>query len=165
MNRPILLTTDAEKQFVTMLKYLTLTATAAKAPISQKMTSEIAKRIDVAGGAKNIQWWLFWTPQQKSLFVNGNCHNKLLLFGGNGIGKSELLSTRAKELAQNGEKVLFCMHDNQRTTSSAKSLLLLKMEVDFEDYCQSYDIRVMSFANISVIDALYVMLTLVSNLL
>ena len=115
-----------------MVKYLAFAACAAKAPITQSLTKEIDDRVQIAGSPQNIERWMFWTVPQATFFANATSQQKILLLGGNGVGKTVLMIERAKQLAIKGEKVVFCI--DQSTSISLKSLLQLHLEVEFEEF-------------------------------
>ena len=87
--------TELEKQFANIVKYLAFTACAAKAPVSQSLTKLIDDRVKIAGSAENVQRWMFWTVPQATFFANASSQKKVLLFGGNGVGKTVLMIQRA----------------------------------------------------------------------
>ena len=90
-----------------MVKYLAFAACAAKAPVTQSLTKEIDDRVQIAGSPENIERWMFWTVPQATFFANATSQQKVLLLGGNGVGKTVLMIERAKQLAIKGEEVIF----------------------------------------------------------
>ena len=114
-----------------MVKYLAFAACAAKAPITQTLTRKIDDRVQIAGSAENIQRWMFWTVPQASFFANAVSQPKVLLLGGNGVGKTVVMMQRAKELSIAGEIVVFCIGYKR---SSTKTLLQLQLEAEFDDF-------------------------------
>ena len=115
-----------------MVKYLAFAACAAKAPVSQSLTKEIDDRVQTAGSAENVQRWMFWTVPQATFFANSVSKPKVLLLGGNGVGKTVVMMQRAKELSIAGEEIVFCI--GGFTDISTKALLQLQLEAEFEDY-------------------------------
>ena len=87
------------EKFKTIFKYLAFVASAAKAPVRQKMLDETLSRIAKAGEAKNIQRWCWWTPTQLSLLEQANKLSRVILIGGNGTGKTVMLDEFAKTTA------------------------------------------------------------------
>ena len=53
---------------------------------------------------------MFWTVPQATFFANATSQQKVLLLGGNGVGKKILMIERAKQLAIKGEEVVFCVY-------------------------------------------------------
>ena len=121
-----------------MVKYLAFAACAAKAPITQTLTRKIDDIVQCAGSAENIQRWMFWTVPQATFFANAMSQQKVLLLGGNGVGKTVVMMQRAKELSIAGEEVVFCIgsHFNLllNKRSSTKTLLQLQLEAEFDDF-------------------------------
>ena len=115
-----------------MVKYLAFAACAAKAPITQKLTRKIDDIVQTAGSAENVQRWMFWTVPQATVFANSFSQPKVLLLGGNGVGKTVIMMQRAKELSIVGEEVVFCIGEDFGTTT--KTLLHLQTEAEFEDF-------------------------------
>ena len=115
---------EVKKQFATMVKYLAFAACAAKAPVSQSLTKEIDDRVQTAGSAENVQRWMFWTVPQATFFANAVSKPKILLLGGNGVGKTVVMMQRAKELSIAGEKVVFCNGDTFYSSTTKKLLQL-----------------------------------------
>ena len=120
-----------EKDFANLVKYLAFAACAAKAPITQSLTKKIDDRVQIAGSPENIEQWMFWTVPQATFFANATSQQKVLLLGGNGVGKTVLMIERAKQLAGKGEKVVFCIDTLYRLW---KTMLKLQMEVEFEEF-------------------------------
>ena len=100
-----------EKDFANLVKYLAFAACAARAPITQSLTKEIDDRVQIAGSPENIERWMFWTVPQATFFANATSQQKVLLLGGNGVGKTVLMIERAKQLAIKEEEVVFCISD------------------------------------------------------
>ena len=126
--------TELEKQFANIVKYLAFTACAAKAPVSQSLTKEIDDRVKIAGSAENVQRWMFWTVPQATFFANASSRKKVLLLGGNGVGKTVLMIQRAKELSIVGEEVIFYIGSAFSAYGSIESLLQLQLQTEFEDF-------------------------------
>ena len=126
--------TELEKQFANIVKYLAFTACAAKAPVSQSLTKEIDDRVKIAGSAENVQRWMFWTVPQATFFANASSQKKVLLLGGNGVGKTVLMIQRAKELSIAGEEVIFFTCSGALSKGNTKSLLQLQLQAEFEDF-------------------------------
>ena len=126
--------TELEKQFANIVKYLAFTACAAKAPVSQSLTKLIDDRVKIAGSAENVQRWMFWTVPQATFFANAASQKKVLLLGGNGVGKTVLMIQRAKELSIVGEQVIFYIGSAFSAYGSIESLLQLQLQTEFEDF-------------------------------
>ena len=126
--------TELEKQFANIVKYLAFAACAAKAPVSQSLTKEIDGRVKIAGSAENVQRWMFWTVPQATFFANAASQKKVLLLGGNGVGKTVLMIQRAKELSILGEQVIFYIGSAFSAYGSIESLLQLQLQTEFEDF-------------------------------
>ena len=90
-----------ERDFTTMVKYLAFAACAAKAPVTQSLIKEIDDRVQIAGSPQNIERWMFWTVPQTTFLANATSQQKILLLGGNGVGKTVLMIERPKQLAIN----------------------------------------------------------------
>ena len=118
-----------------MVKYLAFAACAARAPVTQSLTKEIDDRVQIAGSPQNIERWMFWTVPQATFFANASSQQKILLLGGNGVGKTVLMVERAKQLSIKGEEVVFCI-DPSSLILLQKSLLELQLEVEFEEFHQ-----------------------------
>ena len=121
-----------ENGFTTMVKYLTFAACAARAPVTQSLTKEINERVLIAGSPENIERWMFWTVPQATFFANATSQQKVLLLGGNGVGKKILMIERAKQLAIKGEEVVFCVYPPY--SFGQKLLLQLQLEIQFEEF-------------------------------
>ena len=116
-----------------MVKYLAFAACAAKAPVTQSLIKEIDDRVQIAGSPQNIERWMFWTVPQTTFLANATSQQKILLLGGNGVGKTILMVERAKQLALQGEEVIFCI-DPSSLILLQKSMLQLQLEVEFEEF-------------------------------
>ena len=116
-----------------MVKYLAFAACAAKAPVTQTLTRKIDNIVQTAGSAENVQRWMFWTVPQATFFANASSQKKVLLLGGNGVGKTVLMIQRAKELSIAGEEVIFFTCGGTLKGLS-KSLLQLQLQAEFEDF-------------------------------
>ena len=117
-----------------MVKYLAFTACAAKAPVTQTLTRKIDNIVQTAGSAENVQRWMFWTVPQATFFANASSRKKVLLLGGNGVGKTVLMIQRAKELSIVGEQVIFYIGSAFSAYGSIESLLQLQLQTEFEDF-------------------------------
>ena len=97
------------EEFKMIFKYLVFVASAAKAPVKQKMLDETLSRIEKAGKAENIQRWCWWTPTQLSLLELYDKLPRLILIGGNGTGKTVMLEEFATKTAkeQPEQKIIF----------------------------------------------------------
>ena len=69
------------EEFKTMFKYLAFVASAAKAPVRQKMLGETLAIISKAGTSDNIERWCWWTPYQLSLLEQAENLNRVILIG------------------------------------------------------------------------------------
>ena len=87
---------ELEKQFLTLIKYLAFGA--SKTPVPDSMVKKIEQNIQTQGSAENIQRFMFWTPPQMTLLADHNI-KKVLLIGGNGVGKTILSIEQAKKLS------------------------------------------------------------------
>ena len=67
-------------------------------PVPELMSKKIIKNIETAGSADNIQQLMFWTPPQMTVLANHNI-KKVLLVGGNGVGKTILSVQQVKNLS------------------------------------------------------------------
>ena len=69
------------EEFKTFFKYLAFVASAAKAPVRQKMLDETLAMISKAGTAENIQRWCWWSPDQLSLLEQAENLPRVILIG------------------------------------------------------------------------------------
>ena len=98
---------ELEKQFLTLIKYLAFGA--AKTPVPESMVKKIEQNIQTQGSEEIIQRYMFWTPPQLTLLGIDHNIEKVLLIGGNGVGKTILSVEQAKKLSLQNKKVLFCI--------------------------------------------------------
>ena len=145
MKKPI--DSNTLEEFKTFFKYLAFVASAAKAPVRQKMLHETLVRIAKAGEAENIERWCWWTPAQLSLLELADKLTRVILIGGNGTGKTVMLDAftikTAKEHPE--ENVTFAI---QQRESLPRPLLQLDLEVKYEK-AKIRNVSVTSFQNIS----------------
>ena len=135
------------QEFKTFFKYLAFVASAAKAPVRQKMLAETLARIAKAGEAENIERWCWWTPAQLSLLELADRLTRVILIGGNGTGKTVMLDAFAARTAKEHpeEHVTFAIHQNY---SEARPLLQLDLEVKYEK-AKLNNITVLTFEKVS----------------
>ena len=113
--------------------YLAFVACAAKAPITQKILDETVDLIDKAGSAENIRRWIVWTPTQLSLMELAEKLPRVVIFGGNGTGKTVMLESYALKLAKEQKEIIFAFATDGNE-SGKKTLLIAQMQVRFEKY-------------------------------
>ena len=126
--------------------YLAFVACAAKAPIRETMLDETLKRIAKAGDIMNIERWCFWTPTQLSLMELADKLLRVIIIGGNGVGKTVILDAFATKTAkkQTGN-VIFAIH---QLYPSYRPLLQLKLELKYE---KLHNIKLKNFTNLDEI--------------
>ena len=145
-------TSKSVQDFKTMTKYLAFAVCAAKAPVTEKLLEETLHRVEKAGKSTNIQRWINWTPEQMSLMSSIDHLPRVILVGGNGVGKTVTLANIAKTLAEEGEDVLFLIFCAAALIDSSKlidPLTKIQLENEFEDYKDR--IKVRTFFQISEI--------------
>ena len=87
-----------------LAKYLLFCSTYDKVPVSSVIDFKIKENLDKSGGAENVILWN-WTPGQKSL-LDGDV--PLVIFTSYwSTGKTVVMFEKAKDLARNGEKVIY----------------------------------------------------------
>ena len=135
------------QEFKTFFKYLAFVASAAKAPVRQKMLQETLARIAKAGEAENIERWCWWTPAQLSLLELADRLTRVILIGGNGTGKTVMLDAFATKTAKAhpDEHITFAIHQN---FSESRLLLQLDLEVKHEK-AKLNNVTVLTFENVS----------------
>ena len=108
-------------------------ASAAKAPVREKMLQKTLGLIGKAGTAENIERWCWWTPAQLSLLDLANRLSRVILIGGNGTGKTVILDAFTKKTAKEhpDDVVTFAIH---QLHSSARPLLELDLNVKYEKF-------------------------------
>ena len=99
----------------------------------------------MAGEAKIIERWCWWTPAQLSLLDLAERLSRVILIGGNGTGKTAILDAFTRKTAKEhpDEKVIFAIHQMK---SPSRPLLQLDLEVKFENL---KNVSVVSFKDLS----------------
>ena len=135
------------QEFKTFFKYLAFVASAAKAPVRQKMLQETLTRIAKAGEAENIERWCWWTPAQLSLLDQADRLTRVILIGGNGTGKTVMLDAFTAKIAKEhpDKKVTFAIH---QSLPYARPLLQLDLELKYEK-AKLQNVTVATFKEVS----------------
>ena len=81
--------------------------------------------MDQQGSLENIKVWCFPTPEQRAVLNN----DRVLFLSAWGTGKTLLMQSKAIEIAERGENVLFMVYQfdsrvNEEKTSEIPSLLV-----------------------------------------
>ena len=83
-----------------------------------------------AGSVENIKLWCFLTCQQRMVFFKSH----ILFLSCWGTGKTLLMISKAIELADLGEKVLFLVFISGNENLSEKTLLIYDLEMKFKTH-------------------------------
>ena len=89
---------------------------------------ETCELVSRAGTFENIKRWYFWTPLQLSIMGQAEHLPRVLLFGGNGTGKTTVLESFIMKIAEKEDSEIIYII----ITKYPNLLLKLQMEVRFE---------------------------------
>ena len=89
--------------FKLICKYLLFCTPAKPLAIGLNQTKRIEEAMAKQGSVENIKVWCFPSPEQRAILN----HDKVLFLAAWGTGKTLLMQTKAIELAERGEDVLF----------------------------------------------------------
>ena len=122
---------QATNDFINIFKYLAFIGCAGTAPVKQNILEANQRLVHRAGTIKNIKRWYLWTPQQLSIMSKVKELSRVLIFGGNGTGKTTMLESAAEEIAREGrgKNILYSI-----ITSYPNLLLNIQAEVRFQKY-------------------------------
>ena len=95
--------TDFAEDFKIFFKYFAFIGCAGKAPIRQNVLDKTDQLVSIAGTFENIRRWYVWTPTQLSIMDQAENLSRVLITGGNGTGKSTILETVARQIAEKGK--------------------------------------------------------------
>ena len=121
--------TDFAEDFKIFFKYFAFIGCAGKAPIRQNVLDKTDQLVSIAGAFENIRRWYVWTPTQLSIMDQAENLSRVLITGGNGTGKSTILETVARQIAEKGKgmsNVIYVI-----MTKYPNLLFRLQMEVHF----------------------------------
>ena len=118
-------------EFKILLKYIFYCSPVHELPLAGNYQSVVQKSIDKAASAENIKLWCFPTPKQRMIFD----YPKLIFASPWGSGKTLMMTSKAIELAEKNEKVLFLLFNNgDKAPNDIRPLLALDLEEKFKNY-------------------------------
>ena len=124
-------------EFKLICRYLIFCVSAVPLPTKGNLPKLVREALAKAGSAKNIKLWCFLTPSQMETLQKSH----LVFVACWGTGKTLLMLTRAIELNNLGEKVLFLVFvDGSKIKKNQKTLLMLDLEEKFKD-CDNVDVK------------------------
>ena len=118
------------EEFKMLVTYTLYCTSVVELPLRGNYPTLVHKAIQQSGSVENIKVWCFPTPQQRMVLNNP----KVVFAAPWGSGKTLLMTAKAIELANQGEKVLFLIFNSGKKTSSCESLLKFDLEEKFEGY-------------------------------
>ena len=129
-------------EFKLICKYLLFCSPAKPLPIGINQLRNLEDAMDKQGSLENIKVWCFPTPDQRQVLHQ----NKVLFLASWGTGKTLLMTAKAIELAESGQKVLFLVLQLEKHLNAKgetlPSLLCLQLKLKLEKY---FNITVKSF--------------------
>ena len=118
------------EDLVMLCKYLLYCCPKKPLPVKGNMVTAVQKAIQEAGSADNIKVWCFPTPQQRLILEKP----KVVFAAPWGSGKTLLMTAKAIELADSGEKVLYLLFNDAEATSNPSTLLFYDLQQKFQDH-------------------------------
>ena len=118
-----------EEDFRLLAKYLLFCSPALPLPIGEVLEKEVKRAMNIQGTEQNIRIWCFPNPEQKMAMQGSH----VLFMSAYGTGKTLLMTSKAKQLAVNGQKVLYLLFLNGEKYSIS-SLLYLNMMAEMNKY-------------------------------
>ena len=125
--------------FKLICKYLLFCSPAKPLAIGMNQVKRTEEAMAKQGSLENIKVWCFPTPEQRDILN----HDRVLFLAAWGTGKTLLMQSKAIELAERGENVLFIIYQNdplrsKRPEANKKSeistLLVLQMQLKLKAY-------------------------------
>ena len=114
--------------YKTLVKFIMLVASASKVPIGSNLDKQTKRLVDEFGTVQHIRTWCFWTPQQLQVLSSPESMTRLVIFGGNGSGKTLVLKEMAKRMAMVNQNVIYIIF----TYYGEKTLLYFQLQKEFE---------------------------------
>ena len=95
------------KEFKTIAKYLMFCSSVVALPTGGNFNKAVMKAVEEAGSVKNIRIWCYLTPDQRMILYQSH----IVFLSCWGTGKTLLMISKAIEIANNEENVLFsCLY-------------------------------------------------------
>ena len=128
-SRPQVNTPTSE--FKQICKYLLFCSPARPLPIGINQMKRMEEAIEKQGSQENIKAWCFPTPEQKAILNQ----SKVLFLAAWGTGKTLLMQSKAIDLANEGEKVMILIFQNEiYTKKRVASLLAIQLKLKMKSY-------------------------------
>ena len=119
------------EEFRTIAKYLMFCSSVVALPTGGNFNKAVMKAVEEAGSVKNIRIWCYLTPDQRMILYQSH----IVFLSCWGTGKTLLMISKAIEIANSEENVLFLVFmDGCHVTRLEKSLLVYDLEMKFKDY-------------------------------
>ena len=121
----------AKEEFLEAIEFILFFA--AFEPVitsSARFSKRVAKNLNIAGCAENIELWRAWTPNQQIL-VKSNVQ-KVIFISAPSTGKTTLMTEEAYYLGSKSEKAAFFIPST--FGANRKTLLALSMQHQFQNY-------------------------------
>ena len=93
----------SKEEFKFISKYLLFCSPAVALPIGGNYNKAVTNALKQAGSVKNIKIWCFLTPDQRMILYKGH----VVFLSCCGTGKTLLMISKAIEIAESEEDVLF----------------------------------------------------------
>ena len=125
--------------FKLICKYLLFCSPAKPLAIGLNQVKRTEEAMAKQGSLENIKVWCFPTPEQRAILN----HDRVLVLAAWGTGKTLLMQSKAIELAERGENVLFIVYQNDPLRSrlpeaykksEISTLLVLQMQLKLKAY-------------------------------
>ena len=120
---------SARKEFKKMASSLIFLVSSEPVITPAKITREVSKVIDIAGGANNLIFWneiFCLTPNQLSLLKDQSL-TRVLFLSPPSCGKTWIMKAKARQLGLKGQKVVILL-----PFCSGKTLLFFQLQHEFE---------------------------------
>ena len=132
--------------FKLICKYLLFCSPAKPLAIGMNQIKRMEEAMAKQGSVDNIKVWCFPTPEQKAILKN----DRVLFLAAWGSGKTLLMQSKAIELAERGEDVLFLIYQNDLHWSenpeafkktTIPTLLTRQLELRYKKACDKITVR------------------------
>ena len=107
LSRPLINTPISDFKLIS--KYLLFCSPAKPLPIGMNQVTRMKEAMKKQGSLENIKVWCFPTPEQRAILH----HDRVLFLAAWGTGKTLLMQSKAIELTERGESVLFLVYQNE----------------------------------------------------
>lgn len=128
----------AKEEFLEAIEYILFFA--AFEPVitsSTRFSKRVAKNLNIAGCAENIELWRAWTPNQQIL-VKSNVQ-KVIFISAPSTGKTTLMTEEAYYLGSKSEKAAFFIPST--FGANRNTLLALSMQHQFQNYFEVCSVK------------------------